>query len=592
MNHTDLQDRLMDVLLAEALGDQVPPDLVERILARAAQTAPQAPVRQRESMRRQETLPAPMQQPFVKRWAMPLAAAAALLLGLALGLYFFAATYPAPALAGDASVGGGGSLGRGVEVISGKMPARLTLGGYCNMDLAPHSRLKIDGAKRAEAVTLVDGQLTCEVNHGVGSFDIKTEIGTVHVVGTKFRTSVKDEIQMVHTYKGDQPMVVRKLVVAVLAGTVMVTGAWGQTPVTTGQTKVYTATATSQNISGKITQVAAGSVTLQTSTKTVPITLTDSTVIKVNGTVTTASYLVTGMRAYALTTDGVTATELLAYTPPVTTPPTTPPTTTSPNNFSGKITQIGTAQLTLQNSTKTVNVTLTAGTIFKLDKQPSTLAALHTGLYAYAITSDGATATQILAYTPKPSPTPPPTPAPNTNNFSGKITQIGADQLTLQTSSKTIPITLTASTVIKVNKQISTLAALQTGMHAYAITTDGVTATEIRAYLPNATTSTPATTTAKPATTTPSSPSTTKTTTTTSNKVFGVLTAGGNGTVTVTYNGKSTTVAFNDQTVVKISNNIVPITDLKMGMHAAITLGADGKTAVSIMAYMPTTTTR
>jgi len=184
----DLEDRLIHVLLCEHLGGEAPPDLVPRVLA---------------AMPRRE-------------WARRLRALAAVValavVAVGAAVWWAGSRYPGPALAGDYALVGSEGLGRGAEVEAGARGARLSLGGYCAVTLAPGSRVVVGGAPKDEKIALKRGEVTCEVARGRGRFRVVTDLGTVSVAGTRF---------LVRLEEGGGQMNGRRLYVKVLAGTVL-----------------------------------------------------------------------------------------------------------------------------------------------------------------------------------------------------------------------------------------------------------------------------------------------------------------------------------------------------------------------------------
>jgi len=78
-------------------------------------------------------------------------------------------------------------------------------------------------------------------------------------------------------------------------------------------------TANQPSVSGAITQVGKGSITIQPSSgQAVAVALNEATVVKVNGKVAAAADLKVGMRAIALVQNGQPATEVRAYMSPST----------------------------------------------------------------------------------------------------------------------------------------------------------------------------------------------------------------------------------------------------------------------------------
>ncbi|MFH1707244.1 MAG: FecR domain-containing protein [Planctomycetota bacterium] len=138
-----------------------------------------------------------------------------------------AAAYPAPAVSGDVRLAAGG-LVRGGRVTTGAGGGRLELGGYCRLDLAAGSSVRIAGADHVEQVVLEQGEVLCDVDRGVGTFDVRTGAGVVSVQGTRFivRTLLNE---------GDEAMQGPNVFVKVLIGAVLLTGTWGEMQLVAGQ---------------------------------------------------------------------------------------------------------------------------------------------------------------------------------------------------------------------------------------------------------------------------------------------------------------------------------------------------------------------
>jgi len=197
MNRPDYEDRLIHVLLEESLGDEAPPDLTARILARAAR-----------ERRMRVLVPA-------------LAAAAVLLVAAVVGWLLLASRYPSPDVSGPCRLLAGAEVGRGAEVATDDGNAALALGGYCRIEMQPQTVLRIEGEKRAEQVFLRRGGVVCDVDRNVGSFAVCTDVGMVSVSGTKFSVNLVER-------EGGKEMDARSvraavvLAVAVMAGSVNV----------------------------------------------------------------------------------------------------------------------------------------------------------------------------------------------------------------------------------------------------------------------------------------------------------------------------------------------------------------------------------
>lgn len=194
------QDRLIEVLLAELLGGERPPDVSRAVLARVGRT---------------------------RRWALASAVVAAGLVAAA-GAWWLLGAYPAPRVAGPFTVVGGGGVRRGATLVANQRPATLSLGGYCRVQLHPGSRVRVAGERNAEEVFLEEGGVTCEVEPGAGRFAVTTDVGTVTVTGTEFTVQLLEG-------KGDATMGGMRMLVRVAVGAVLVSGSWGQIALGAGE---------------------------------------------------------------------------------------------------------------------------------------------------------------------------------------------------------------------------------------------------------------------------------------------------------------------------------------------------------------------
>ncbi|MFH1731943.1 MAG: FecR domain-containing protein [Planctomycetota bacterium] len=206
-------DRLTETCLGECLGGKGPPDLSGRVLARADR-----------SRRR-----------FAIGWAA--AAAAALLVAGLISVWWPGEpqkpisrkpAYAEPAAIGDYRVEGDGTVRRGAIVHTDEGTAELSMGGYAYVTMEPGSSAQIAGTQNAEEVVLTRGEIDCEVNASRGRlFAVRTELGTVSVVGTRFTVQLTEE---------ETEMNGKKMLVNVLVGTVLVTGLNGaQSVVSAGE---------------------------------------------------------------------------------------------------------------------------------------------------------------------------------------------------------------------------------------------------------------------------------------------------------------------------------------------------------------------
>jgi ferric-dicitrate binding protein FerR (iron transport regulator) len=157
------------------------------------------------------------------------AAAAVLIVGLGLGLLLN--RYPAPQASGSYRIVGGGEIERGSVVTTSEGNGTITLGNYCRVRMETNSTIKVEGKKYAEQIFLQQGTVLCEADRGVGEFRVRTTIGTVYVTGTKFAVQMPGEKEE----GGGTDMFDKRMVVQVLAGAVLVNGAWGTTTVRAGE---------------------------------------------------------------------------------------------------------------------------------------------------------------------------------------------------------------------------------------------------------------------------------------------------------------------------------------------------------------------
>jgi uncharacterized OB-fold protein len=204
-----LLDRLIDCLLREELGGESPPDVSQAVLARAF------PRRKRA---------------WVWGTCAGLTAAAAVVIAVLVlrgggGAPHLVAGGPAAyAVLLDGNV-----VERGTVVATAQAPANLILGGYARVEVAARSSVAVEGAEKDEGVSLRAGQVACEVDSNVGMFAVRTQAGTALVAGTKFSVRLLEE-------NGTDGMLTKRMMVHVLAGTVLVTWAAGQSALAAGDT--------------------------------------------------------------------------------------------------------------------------------------------------------------------------------------------------------------------------------------------------------------------------------------------------------------------------------------------------------------------
>ncbi|NQT86038.1 FecR domain-containing protein [bacterium] len=214
----DDRDRLLDVLLSEELGGEVPPDVTDRVLRRA----------------------------FRARRRIAMAVAVAAVAALALGIWASVGRRPEPRVPQAAAARDAEMQHSMIDVVKDYVPRRgetvdardepvtVRLGGYAHVMLEAGSVARIEGEERAERIHLVNGAVHCEVDSKIGSFAVHTDVGTVETAGTRFEVRLLDE-------KGQGDMATKRLYVKVLVGVVLATGAWGEQRVTAGQAKTLPA---------------------------------------------------------------------------------------------------------------------------------------------------------------------------------------------------------------------------------------------------------------------------------------------------------------------------------------------------------------
>ena len=154
--------------------------------------------------------------------------AAAAVLALAAGVALMMGRYPDPQVSGAYRIAGGGAAQRGAQILAEGGTATVALGGYCSVNLDAGGALEIAGARRAEEIVLTQGRAVCQADRGVGTFAVRTDVGTVSVTGTRFAVSLIEPT-------GDKDMFDKRMAVRVLAGAVLVSGTWGQMTLNAGQ---------------------------------------------------------------------------------------------------------------------------------------------------------------------------------------------------------------------------------------------------------------------------------------------------------------------------------------------------------------------
>jgi hypothetical protein len=203
----EARDRLIDILLSEQLGGEHPPDLTERIVARAFP-----------------------HRPFAYR---RLLVAASVLLALGFTWWLWP-RYPEPKASGDYELVSGDRVQRGAVLRTRDKTAALVLGGYSEVEIKPHTTLRIGGDKYAESISLEGGEVSCGVDRGKGTFSVQTALGGVSVAGTQFGVRLVEE-------KGAGGVAEKWVRVRVVEGTVLLTGAWGDIRLAGGEETTFQA---------------------------------------------------------------------------------------------------------------------------------------------------------------------------------------------------------------------------------------------------------------------------------------------------------------------------------------------------------------
>jgi hypothetical protein len=201
MEHDDAQDRLIEFLLREELGKESPPNLAERVMRAADKaTRRRAPV-------------------SVSRWKIPalIAATVALAVLTGLGIVKYRNRVEEPGVVALETIPRGEVMNTGAEAKT----VQLGVNGYCRVDLSPKTQVIHKGVERAEELYLTRGMVQCEVDKKVGTFAVQSSVGTVTVTGTKFTVKVPEA-------KGGTNMSVKKMLVRVITGAVVLSGAFGE----------------------------------------------------------------------------------------------------------------------------------------------------------------------------------------------------------------------------------------------------------------------------------------------------------------------------------------------------------------------------
>jgi hypothetical protein len=217
------RDRLLHVLLREALGGETPPDVREAVLARAR--GERRPTRQHAAIARIPWLP----------WSIGAAAALLVAVVAAWALLRGPGQPPPPTSGGPVVVKPPGpepleqsrpDVGEQVLVTEANS-VRQELGPGVNAEVGPHTRL-VYQAGPAPWARLEYGEVTCAVEQNARGYEVRTGAGVVRVTGTRF--TVRYETAGNPREQGERHMR-QNWMVKVLVGTVVLSGAWGATEV-------------------------------------------------------------------------------------------------------------------------------------------------------------------------------------------------------------------------------------------------------------------------------------------------------------------------------------------------------------------------
>jgi len=146
--------------------------------------------------RRPQAVPAKQAVPRTIPIVFKLLSAAALLM-MVVGSFWMWHTrfqYPEPKLILGSLATGGVTVKtprRGESIKAGAAEARLMMGGYCDLSLAPGAEIILRGEPRREAIELVEGRVVSEITPQRGEYTVHTPRGWVKVKGTRFATSVE-----------------------------------------------------------------------------------------------------------------------------------------------------------------------------------------------------------------------------------------------------------------------------------------------------------------------------------------------------------------------------------------------------------------
>jgi len=185
MSADPFRHSLVHVFLEEELGDQSPPDLTEAILAKALAPETAGSASDRPLGAEYEIRTKPI------RWAVPLAAAAAVAIALTVWM-LIPAGYPGLKISGDYEIEAGGRLRRGSTITTLDGSAVLELGDYCRVEIQPWTTLRVNGGDYKEQLFVEVGMIDCSVDSDVGALAVFSELGSAEVVGTRFSVCVEE----------------------------------------------------------------------------------------------------------------------------------------------------------------------------------------------------------------------------------------------------------------------------------------------------------------------------------------------------------------------------------------------------------------
>lgn len=235
----DPRDRMVDMLLWEAVGRQEPPNLVGRILRRAEAEQRVRHLRLVAYVAASAALvglvisgflwlnrPASQQQ-FVKPSEIPAPPAKTIVPEPETKTQLAQAPEPSKPEVPPARP----EWTRGSVVETAAEGTAGVLGGYAHVEAGPHSRVRVEGQEKAERIFLERGYVTCAVDHHQGSFTVATPAGAVVVTGTKFSVKVPQPDGAEH-HAELRP---QQVVVKVAEGSVQLRGEWGHTALEAGE---------------------------------------------------------------------------------------------------------------------------------------------------------------------------------------------------------------------------------------------------------------------------------------------------------------------------------------------------------------------